>query len=81
MWHRHGGDVARRELEVANVFLGDGVSVRVADCGYAIRLSATTERRRSMCGTPNYIAPEILLGKNGPGHSFEVDLWTVGIVM
>ena len=32
-----------------------------------------------MCGTPNYIAPEILDGKDG--HSFEVDIWSLGVIM
>jgi serine/threonine protein kinase len=31
-----------------------------------------------MCGTPNYIAPEILTGE---GHSFQVDIWSFGIIM
>jgi len=32
-----------------------------------------------MCGTPNYIAPEVLTSKNG--HSFEVDIWSIGVIM
>lgn len=31
-----------------------------------------------MCGTPNYIAPEIL---NKVGHSYEVDIWSIGCIM
>lgn len=31
-----------------------------------------------MCGTPNYIAPEILENKNG--HSYEVDIWSLGVI-
>ena len=32
-----------------------------------------------MCGTPNYIAPEILTNENG--HSFEVDIWSIGVIL
>ena len=33
-----------------------------------------------MCGTPNYIAPEILLATE-QGHSFEVDVWSMGVIL
>lgn len=36
------------------------------------------ERKQTLCGTPNYIAPEILTKK---GHSFEVDIWSLGCIM
>eukprot|EP00761_Pharyngomonas_kirbyi_P014999 gb/GECH01015030.1/.p1 GENE.gb/GECH01015030.1/~~gb/GECH01015030.1/.p1 ORF type:complete len:267 (+),score=44.39 gb/GECH01015030.1/:1-801(+) len=40
--------------------------------------STKRERPLSICGTPDYLAPEILLGT---GHSYEVDWWSLGIIL
>jgi serine/threonine protein kinase len=56
------------------------MNIKLGDFGLAALLVNDNERKRTICGTPNYIAPEVLCG-NGGGHSYEVDLWSIGVIM
>lgn len=53
--------------------------VKIGDFGLATKLEFEGERKRTICGTPNYIAPEVLEGKQG--HSYEVDVWSIGVII
>lgn len=55
------------------------MDLKIGDFGLATLVKQDGERKKTICGTPNYIAPEILFHKNG--HSFEVDLWSYGVIM
>ena len=48
------------------------------DFGLATKIEYDGERKKTLCGTPNYIAPEVLCKK---GHSFEVDVWSLGCIL
>lgn len=50
----------------------------LGDFGLATKVEYDGERKKTLCGTPNYIAPEVLSKK---GHSFEVDVWSIGCIM
>src|SRR5438270_12054917 len=76
----HSRCVIHRDLKLGNIFLDEKLNVKNGDFGLAALLVDGTERKKTMCGTPNYIAPEILFNQDG-GHSFEVDLWSVGIIL
>ena len=75
----HSHRVIHRDLKLGNLFLSDKMEIKVGDFGLATKLEFEGERKRTICGTPNYIAPEILEGKNG--HSYEVDIWSLGVIM
>ena len=75
----HTSKVIHRDLKLGNLFLGFGDEIKIGDFGLACKLQFDGERKRTLCGTPNYIAPEVLEGKNG--HSYEVDMWSIGVVM
>lgn len=74
----HDNHIIHRDLKLGNLFLNDELHVKIGDFGLATRIEYEGERKKTLCGTPNYIAPEIL---NKKGHSYEVDIWSIGCVM
>ncbi|KAL5006331.1 hypothetical protein ScPMuIL_015137 [Solemya velum] len=74
----HNNKVIHRDLKLGNLFLNDEMEIKIGDFGLATRVDYDGERKRTLCGTPNYIAPEVL-GKKG--HSFEVDVWSLGCIV
>ncbi|VDQ09525.1 unnamed protein product [Trichobilharzia regenti] len=70
----HENKIMHRDLKLANLFLDDNLKIKIGDFGLASRISREGEKKKTLCGTPNYIAPEVL-GKGG--HSFEVDSYTL----
>ena len=75
----HSHRIIHRDLKLGNLFINEKMELKVGDFGLATKLEFDGERKRTVCGTPNYIAPEILEGKTG--HSFEVDIWSLGVII
>jgi len=79
--YMHGINVIHRDLKLGNLFLDKQLRVKVGDLGLATKLTSADEKRKTICGTPNYIAPEVIDGnKEKRGHSFEVDIWSMGVI-
>lgn len=79
MRYLHANNIIHRDLKLGNLLLSADMEIRVGDFGLATQLENDAERKRTICGTPNYIAPEIL--DNRFGHSFEVDVWAFGVIL
>lgn len=75
----HMNRIIHRDLKLGNLFLSDKMEVKLGDFGLAAKLEFDNEKRHTVCGTPNYIAPEIL--ENKAGHTYEVDTWSLGVVL
>ncbi|XP_022094087.1 serine/threonine-protein kinase PLK1-like [Acanthaster planci] len=78
MQYLHKNQIIHRDLKLGNLFLDDEMDLKLGDFGLATRIEKEGERKRTLCGTPNYIAPEVLAKK---GHSYEVDIWSLGCIM
>jgi len=70
----HKQNIIHRDLKLGNLLIDKNLQIKLADFGLAIKLQTENEKRTTICGTPNYIAPEVLSGS----HSFEVDVWSIG---
>lgn len=71
--------VVHRDLKLGNLFLDVNNSIKLGDFGLAAVIK-DGQKKRTICGTPNYIAPEVLFDKAN-GHSFEADVWSIGVIM
>jgi serine/threonine protein kinase len=56
----HYKKIIHRDLKLGNLFLNEHMHIKMGDFGLATRITFPGEKRRTICGTPNYIAPEIL---------------------
>ena len=74
----HSHRIIHRDLKLGNLFLNDKMELKVGDFGLATKLDYDGERKKTVCGTPNYIAPEVI---SRTGHSYAVDIWAVGIII
>lgn len=82
MQYLHDQLVIHRDLKLGNLFLDRNLNIKVGDLGLATRLESAEEKRKTICGTPNYIAPEVIQGDRATrGHSFEVDVWSMGVIL
>ncbi|QPC67026.1 hypothetical protein HYE67_009257 [Fusarium culmorum] len=82
--YMHNKGIIHRDLKMGNIFLDSQMNAKIGDFGLAALLvtgrDMHTIRRTTLCGTPNYIAPEIL-EKGKKGHDHMVDIWSLGIIM
>lgn len=74
----HSKHIIHRDLKLGNLFVDDKMNIKIGDFGLATKLEFEKEKKRTVCGTPNYIAPEILEGK---GYTYKVDIWSIGVII
>lgn len=71
--------VAHRDIKLENLLIHRGQDqIKIIDFGFAAHVAAKDTKLRAFCGTPSYMAPEIIKGEGYSG--FAADVWALGVV-
>ncbi|XP_068120583.1 aurora kinase A [Hyperolius riggenbachi] len=71
----HSKKVIHRDIKPENLLLGSSGELKIADFGWSVH--APSSRRTTLCGTLDYLPPEMIEGKM---HDEKVDLWSLGVL-
>ncbi|KAG5637980.1 Serine/threonine-protein kinase ark1 [Sphagnurus paluster] len=71
----HGKHVIHRDIKPENLLLGINGELKIGDFGWSVH--APGNRRMTLCGTLDYLPPEMVEGKE---HNEKVDLWALGVL-
>ncbi|KRH92901.1 Polo-like serine/threonine protein kinase, partial [Pseudoloma neurophilia] len=71
----HSVNVVHRDIKLSNILLSN-YTIKLADFGLCALIQKN--KRTTVCGTPNYIAPEIIAKT---AYSFECDIWSIGVLI
>lgn len=75
----HSQHIIHRDLKLENLFLDRNMNIKIGDFGFAYQITQENQSKpKALCGTPNYIAPELL---NKCDYGFQIDIWSCGIIM
>jgi aurora kinase, other len=71
----HKKHIIHRDIKPENILLGLDGNIKIADFGWSVH--APSSRRATMCGTLDYLPPEMVEAKD---HDYRVDIWALGIL-
>jgi len=72
----HRKNVIHRDIKPENLLLSSQGDIKIGDFGWSVH--APSSKRRTLCGTIDYLSPEMLLGGE---HDSNVDNWSVGVLL
>lgn len=83
--HCHSKGVIHRDIKMENILLDEDHNIKLTDFGFA-KILQPNEALYDLCGTPGYLAPELLRAgmverEDSEGYGLEVDVWACGVTL
>lgn len=75
----HGMEIVHRDLKMENILIGREGRLKLIDYGFSRQLPRETFMLYDFCGTPHYIAPEVIQREGYFGKP--ADMWSLGIIL
>nr|XP_054399228.1 serine/threonine-protein kinase Chk2 isoform X2 [Pongo abelii] len=79
----HENGIIHRDLKPENVLLSsqeEDCLIKITDFGHS-KILGETSLMRTLCGTPTYLAPEVLVSVGTAGYNRAVDCWSLGVIL
>lgn len=77
---QHDRDIVYRDVKPENILLDNNYNVKLADFDVA-KVVGSEDFTTTPCGTPSYVAPEILAASAERAYNKAVDIWSAGVVL
>ena len=76
--HQMDPPIIHRDIKPENALLAEGLVLKLTDFGWSNYIDDSGDIRNTFCGTPIYLAPEMI---RGTGHDEHIDIWCIGCLM
>ncbi|EGC31005.1 hypothetical protein DICPUDRAFT_157188 [Dictyostelium purpureum] len=77
----HSNGIAHRDLKPENILMAKSESYLLKISDFGLSRALDEGNMKTMCGTPQYVAPEILTKGEREGYGKSVDIWSIGVIL
>ncbi|KAF4042099.1 Protein kinase domain [Phytophthora infestans] len=73
----HSCNVIHRDIKPENLLIGHNKTIKLADFGWSVHAPTPNNVRKTFCGTPDYLSPEMVMGES---YDYRTDSWSLGVL-